>query len=179
MQVQFQFSINPIDPFVVPSEAFHIAQMQETQIKALVPLVVDQLDQPVRNLGILAAELGLIAVTGLDDAEYPASQTNTDAFFTDGFLRHLTTMRQFNNFFNGFLEDVRLEPLLGVHLLESAVLVRQLLQAGHHGRIHAAELGTSLVKGRSAHAVFTTQLWDRYTVLGLFQNRQDLIVGKT
>src|SRR5690554_1327672 len=74
--------------------------MQEAQTKPPVPLIVGQADQPVGNLGIFVAELGPIAKAGVADAEYPASQANTDAFLIDGFLRHLTATRRLHHFFS-------------------------------------------------------------------------------
>src|SRR5690606_19280248 len=82
-------------------------------------------------------------------------------------------------FFDGFLENIGLQSLLGIHFLESPVLVFEFFQSGHHGGIHATEFGAPLVKGSTAHTMLSTQLRHRYAVLGLFEDRQDLAVGKT
>src|SRR5690554_6417011 len=99
-QVQLQLPVNPINPFVIPAKSFDVPQMQKAQAKAPVPLVMGQPDQPIRDLGILAAELCPIAIAGLADAEHPASQANTDLLLTDGFLRHLTATRRLYHFFS-------------------------------------------------------------------------------
>jgi hypothetical protein len=57
-------------------------------------------------------------------------------------------------------EDLGLEALLGIHLLEAAVLVLQLLETSHEGGIHPAEFGTPLVEGSGADAVLAAELRD-------------------
>src|SRR5438093_13708123 len=39
-QIQFELAVNPVDAFVVPLEALHVAQIEETQTEAPVALVV-------------------------------------------------------------------------------------------------------------------------------------------
>jgi len=63
-------------------------------------------------------------------------------------------------FFDGFLQGVRFQTFFGVHFFEPTVFVLQLLQAGHHGRIHTADLRASFVKARTAHTVLTAKLWN-------------------
>ena len=44
---------------------------------------------------------------------------------------------------------------------------------GHHGCIHATELGAPFVKAGTAHTVLTAQLRNRYAILGLLEDRQE------
>src|SRR5690554_5879174 len=83
-QIQFQL---PVKPLVVPAKPFDVSKMQKAQTKAPVRLMVGQSHQPVRDLSVLAAQFGLIAVAGLTDAEHPAGQTNANMSFINGFLR--------------------------------------------------------------------------------------------
>lgn len=62
---------------------------------------------------------------------------------------------------------------------KTAVFVLQHLEALHHGGVHATVLGTPFIERGTAHAVLTSQLRDRHAILDLFENRQDLTVGKT
>ncbi len=55
-----------------------------------------------------------------------------------------------------FGDDLGLEALLGIHLLESAVFVLQLLEASHEGGIHPAKFGTPFVEGCRADAMLAT-----------------------
>jgi len=73
-QIQFQFTLNPVDALVVPFEAFDVAQVQEAQAEAPVALVVRQPYQPVGNEDVFRVQLGLVAVAGLADAKRPARQ---------------------------------------------------------------------------------------------------------
>jgi len=98
-QIQFQLPINPVHPFMVSAKAFDVSQVKKAQAEAPVPLIVGQSDQPVRDLGILAAELCTVAIAGLTDAEHPESQTNTDVLLINGFLHHLTATRRLYHFF--------------------------------------------------------------------------------
>src|SRR5690554_539146 len=75
------------------------------------------------------------------------------------------------------LENIGLEPLLGVHLLQAPVLLLQLFEARHHRGVHAAGLGTPLVERGTAHAVLAAELRHRRAALGLLHNRQDLAVA--
>ena len=77
------------------------------------------------------------------------------------------------------LADLRLEPFLGVHLLEASVLGLQLLQALHHRSIHAAVFTVLLIKQAAAHAVFPAKISNRYAGLCLLQNRHDLAVAES
>ena len=58
-------------------------------------------------------------------------------------------------FCHGLLDDLGLEALLGVHLLESAVFLLQLLEPSHQGGIPTAVLGAPLVDGGAAYAMLT------------------------
>ena len=59
-QVQLQLAVDPVDAFVVPAIALHVAQIQKTQPKAPACACCRQTFQPVRNLIVLIAQnLGL------------------------------------------------------------------------------------------------------------------------
>jgi len=77
-------------------------------------------------------------------------------------------------FLERFLSNFRLEPFFGIHVLGSRVLRCQLLQALHHAGLHAADLGSPLVKHRRGHAVFPAEVRHRWPTLVLLQNCQDL-----
>ena len=79
----------------------------------------------------------------------------------------------------GFLADLGLDALFGVHLLQPAVLILELLEPGHQRSIHAAELRATLVARRAGDAVLPAQLGDRNARLGLLEDRQDLVVRKS
>lgn len=68
----------PVNPFVVPAKAQRVAKVQVAQPKAPVGLLLGQPNQPISDHGIVARELGLVAVTGLADADRRASHPNAD-----------------------------------------------------------------------------------------------------
>ena len=61
-QVELQLLVDAIHTLVVPFEALDVAQIQVTQAKAPVAMVVRQPQQPVGHFGILSIELALVAV---------------------------------------------------------------------------------------------------------------------
>ncbi len=73
-QVQFELAVDPVDTLVVPFEALHVAQIQEAQPEAPVPLVVRQPYQPVGNKDVFSVQLGLVAVAGLANDKCLARQ---------------------------------------------------------------------------------------------------------
>ena len=52
-QNQLQFSVDPIDPFVVRDDPLHVAQIQETHSKSPGPMVIRQANEPLLDLLIL------------------------------------------------------------------------------------------------------------------------------
>ena len=72
--IQLEFTVNPVNPFVVPFEIFDIAQVQEAQPEAPIALVVRQPCQPISNDAVFCIQLGLVPVAGLADAECLAGQ---------------------------------------------------------------------------------------------------------
>jgi hypothetical protein len=64
-QIQFQFSINPVHPFVIPTKSFDVAEMQKAQPKSPVALIVGQSNQVIGNLIIDRQLLRLVAITSL------------------------------------------------------------------------------------------------------------------
>ena len=75
---------------MVPGVSLHVAQIQKTQTKAPVTLVMGQTHQQISDLGVFTAELGPVAIAGLTDTEDHTSLANTTASSGNGFLRHLT-----------------------------------------------------------------------------------------
>ena len=64
------------NPFVVPLEPFNVAQVQEAQPEAPVPLVVHKPYQPVGDDSVFRIQLGLVPVAGPADAKRPTRQVN-------------------------------------------------------------------------------------------------------
>lgn len=81
-------------------------------------------------------------------------------------------------FCESLLDDLGLEALLGIHLLEPAILFLQLLEARHQGGVHAAELGALLVEGGAANPVLTAQIRYGNARFGLLENGQDLAIAE-
>ena len=52
--------------------------------------------------------------------------------------------------------DLGLEFFLKIHLLQTPILLLERPRARHHGHIHVAELGSSLVKRGRAHTKLAT-----------------------
>ncbi len=77
------------------------------------------------------------------------------------------------------LHDLGFDALVGVHLLEPAVLVFKLLETLHQRCVHAAEFAAPFVKGGGAYAVFATQFWNGAAALGLLEDGDDLTVCKS
>ena len=82
----------------------------------------------------------------------------------------------FTTFLQGLLDDLSLEPLLGIHLLEPPVLVFEVLEPGHERGVHAAELAAPFVKRGRTDAVFPAEFGDRATALCLLEYGNDLAV---
>ena len=70
-------------------------------------------------------------------------------------------------FCEGLFDDQGPHLRIGVHLLQTPVLVFELLHLGHQRRVHTAELGALLVKRSRADAVFTTRIRHRRIGLSL------------
>ena len=73
-------------------------------------------------------------------------------------------------FCEGLVENLRLQSFLGIHLLKPGVLDLQLLEPGHHRRVHPAVLGSPLVKGRRTHPKLPADLWHRQSRLNPLQS---------
>ena len=71
-RVRFQCAVNPLDAFLVPAIALHVAQIQKTQVKGPVPLVSSQPLQPVGDLFVLITYHWAVAITRLADLERAA-----------------------------------------------------------------------------------------------------------
>lgn len=82
-------------------------------------------------------------------------------------------------FCHGFLDDLGLEPFLGIHFLQAPVLFLKFLHAGHQGRVHAPKLGPPLVERGIADGVLPAQIRDWRPGFGLIQDADDLAIGKS
>ena len=74
--------------------------------------------------------------------------------------------------------DFGLEILFEVHLAQTTVLVFKFLHVGHHGGVHAAELGAPLVERGGADALLAADHWHLQTGLGLPQKTKDLFFAE-
>ena len=63
----------------------------------------------------------------------------------------------------GFLTQIRLNPLFGIHLLQAPVLVLKLLEPLHHRGVHAAKPRAPLIERRTADAVLSRQRSGTFT----------------
>ena len=169
-QVQLKFAIDAVNPFVVPSKIRHVAQVQVKQAKAPVAVVVREAYQQVGNLFILGVELGLVAVTGLTDGKncgMPAEWSRHAGAPPLWPSRACETAALL--FCEVLVGDFRLELLFQIHFFKAPVLVFELFHARHHGGVHAAELGTPLVKGGAADAQLPANLRYWQTSLNPFK----------
>jgi len=66
-QVELQLEVDAIHAFVVPAKALYVAQIQVTQAKSPVAMVIRQSHQPVSYDFVLSVLLGFVAVAGLAD----------------------------------------------------------------------------------------------------------------
>ncbi len=80
-------------------------------------------------------------------------------------------------FFDDIFQGGILQGQIGIHSLETAVLVFKFLQPPHVRRLYAAIFGLPLVVGGGADAVFPPDLVDGATGIGIFQNRHDVGFG--
>lgn len=94
-----QLTVDAVDAFVVPLEAFDIAQIQVAQAKAPHLLSLCQRQQMIRDLLVLIAKFGPIPIAGLADAEGSAGQSGADLSVPDGPLGHLFALRRPHHFF--------------------------------------------------------------------------------
>ena len=65
----------------------------------------------------------------------------------------------------GILADLSLDPLLGIHLLQTRVLSLKLFEPLNHRGVHAAVLGTPLIQRRGADIVLPRQLRNPLQIL--------------
>ena len=52
-QVQLKLTVDPIHPFMIPTKALHIAQIEEAQFKTPCSIALCQLFEPLRDDGVL------------------------------------------------------------------------------------------------------------------------------
>ena len=74
-QIQFQFAVNPTYTFMVPSEPFHIMQIQQTQPTTPVLAPLGQSNQPILNLFRAPRFLSVFATT--ERFEYAETRLKT------------------------------------------------------------------------------------------------------
>jgi hypothetical protein len=72
---------------------------------------------------------------------------------------------------------LHLDALIGMQLLQPALLLTQLLQADQQGRVHAAAVDAPLIERGIADAMLTAQVRDGRAALSLLQNTEDLAVA--
>ena len=77
-QVQLKLPIDPIDPLVIPAEAFVVAQEQEEEVEPPAPVRLRQTDKPVEDLRILVGALRLIPVAGFADSKRLTGQPDAE-----------------------------------------------------------------------------------------------------
>ena len=77
-QIELQFPINAVDPLVIPTETFHIAQKQKTEANAPIALIVGQSDQPVGDPYILRRQFPLTAKASIADLENTTGKPYAD-----------------------------------------------------------------------------------------------------
>jgi len=82
-------------------------------------------------------------------------------------------------FCEGFLQNVGTHLGLGIHLLQAPALFFQRLHLRDHRGVHAAVFSAPLVERGRTDAVGPAQLRHRGAGLSLFENGQDLTVGKS
>src|SRR5690606_1312254 len=89
----------PVHALVVPAIAFNVAQVQIAQAKPPVALVRREPNQPVGDLRVLGAELGLVAVARFADRKRHAGQAHADAALGNRDFGHLAPARWPHHFF--------------------------------------------------------------------------------
>lgn len=77
--IQFQITINPANPLVVPGKTLDVMQIISAQTETPVLLIMRQPDQPIGNFRVFIRQYRLVAVACLTDAEGRAGQANTGA----------------------------------------------------------------------------------------------------
>jgi hypothetical protein len=92
-------AVNPLDAFVVPAIALHVAQIQKAQAKGPVPLVSSQPLQPVGDLFVLITQHWAVAITRLADLERATGQSTTHPMLCGGIHGHLSPQRRPQRFF--------------------------------------------------------------------------------
>jgi hypothetical protein len=75
-QVEFQFTINPINPLRVKRQTLDIPSIQEAQPKAPVAVVVRQPHQPIPHVDIVVIPLRQVSIAVLTDIENPAGHSD-------------------------------------------------------------------------------------------------------
>jgi hypothetical protein len=68
-KAQARLAVEPVDPFVFPAIALHVAQVQKAQPKAPGTLVRRQPFQPIGDLLVLVTQDRAVAIASLTDLE--------------------------------------------------------------------------------------------------------------
>ena len=77
------------------------------------------------------------------------------------------------------LKSMNIKAGFSNELLELVVLGFQLSKLGSVGRLHAAKAGAPLVKGGLAKATGPAKLLDGHARVSLFEEANDLLIGKS
>lgn len=93
-KAQARLAVDPVDPFVVPAIALHVAQVQKAQPKAPGALVRRQPFQPIGDLLVLVAQGWAVAIASLTDLEGAASKRDTGTPLHDCIHSHLSSARR-------------------------------------------------------------------------------------
>lgn len=108
---------------MIPAKPFDVSQVQKAQAEAPISLVMGQSDQPVGDLSILAAELGPVAIAVSLMLSIKQASRILMRFPLTAFCAILRRRDGFTTFFDGFLEGVRFQSFLSVHLLKLSVFI--------------------------------------------------------
>ncbi len=98
-QVELQGAIDAVDAFVIPPEPLHVAQVQEAQAEAPVPVRRRQPNQPVGNHRVFVRARCPIAVAGLADVEGQAGVPDARSPVRYHRPGHLPALRWPHHFF--------------------------------------------------------------------------------
>src|SRR5690606_17330578 len=118
-KIQLELPVDPVDTFVVPAKASHVAQVQKAQAKAPVAMVVRQTQQPVGDLLVLGIRLGDIPVARLADLERLAGQPNRHPSVLHGSLGHLAAARWPHHFFSSASATISALSFSSTYILRS------------------------------------------------------------
>lgn len=158
-QIEFELAVDPVNPFVIPIERLHIAQVQEAQAKTPLAVVVGQAKQPVGDRLILSVLPGFILVAGFADPKGFAGKPDGNSLVLNRIFVHLTSLKWPHHFFASASATMSALSWASTYSFfrrrfsSSSSFMRVC-----HGGVHPAVLGTPFVKRGGADAQVATQL---------------------